>query len=1121
MDAPTAEAAGGQPNPPPPPTTTTDTANAAGGEATLAVPPPLLTATAVPPPPPAAAQPQPQQATEAKGEEPPPPPATAAEAVVGNPQPPTTPASEPPAAPPEPPRATEEKGDEPPPPASTSTGAKEEVAGHAHGQPPPPTSTPASKPPAPPEPTQQQQQQAGDAAKQAPSSAHDEDGGKKKHSRWHFLRNFRRHKGSLREAVKATASGAGADGALTKPSQAAPDEAKLPTPPSLTEKIKSLVRTDSSCLTGGAAAEDGGNTPGSTPAAEAEAEAPPPAPDDGAASRPTRKKLMKVLWAVQFITWLKNRRNPPPPDADGRQRQTGDQAEEGKRKEDQKPPPEKEEKPPETEKEKKPPEPEQAEKPAAQQLEEEAEEEKKKKEEEEAKSRRRWKKREEARLQEILEAAFTKLLAGEFDKLKEQWRQCLLTFSFFPVNHKVKKQAVTYWWAAQFGLPHRRPPGGDEAAEPRGAEEIFGELCGSGFLEPITNRCSGVSHGCCVNPLVHWMVKRMARGGFADLDPRGEPADEMGKSKVFCLTASHRERLQRLGRADESPSLTKKLSKGKRLQGEPKEQQNENDKTNLELELKKFANVLVILNINAHVYRLPDCLLSYLGDHLVVLQLGRWWNSDNNTYMEVEGLEKLSAIGNLKKLRYLGIRGLSKLMELPKEVNKLQQLEVLDVRGCQNLTRLISSTIKNLRRLTHLDLTECYMLEHIGREITSLSELQVFKGFVFGVDAPWNNMFHWRDRYVCRLQDFRAKMKNLQKLSINVTTDANVDKNEMTQLKHLESLRSLTITWGELPSILTSEERDEEKNQLLQRWTNLVLPPKLEKLDVRCYPTKDIPLEQWFEPKGPKPLKKLYVRGGAVQKLKLPKDNNIETLRLRYLREFNMKWKDMLDMMKKLCYVEVVYKDAKVMKSEIIICQTYNVELQPHVVKQEEKKAKEEEGKHMVEIKNKMDIPESTLDEHGVWERDPMEADPYKKKEGFEGDEDGSNDAPESGHDTKALTDDNVTKVSSDSNMVGKGDVQAPNIEPPKEEREQKEKQVGGPKVLLASNVESIMEHSKSGNPNEQSSRVNDAFDISAKLLMWKAREVIQNTSQLAPSANGIASATVKEVVIDDIESDK
>uniref|UniRef100_A0A0D9VGW3 Disease resistance R13L4/SHOC-2-like LRR domain-containing protein n=1 Tax=Leersia perrieri TaxID=77586 RepID=A0A0D9VGW3_9ORYZ len=399
--------------------------------------------------------------------------------------------------------------------------------------------------------------------------------------------------------------------------------------------------------------------------------------------------------------------------------------------------------------------------------------------------------------------------------------------------------------------------------------------------------------------------------------------------------------------------------------GQDKEQQKENNNIS-KLNLREFDNKRVVLNINAHVYQLPNRLLSHLGGNLVVLQLGRWWNSDDNTYMEVQGLEKLSAISNLKNLRYLGIRGLSKLTELPNEISKLRQLEVLDVRGCQNLTRVTSSNVKNLRLLTHLDLTECYMLEHIGREITSLSKLQVFKGFVFSIDSRWNN--------VCRLQDIGAKMKHLQKLSINVTTDANVAKNEMAQLKHLSGLTSLTITWGELPSILTSEERKADRNQLLERWTSLELPPSLVKLDIRCFPDKEIP-SKWFEqgPNKSKVLKKLYVRGGAVEKLNLPRDNNIETLRLRYLKAFNMKWNDMLGMMKNLRYVEVFVKDAKVMKSEKRKYQVENV-------KEDKKKAKDEEMKLMEKIKKEMSIPKFMLDEEGVWVKDRKDKETEQSK---------------------------------------------------------------------------------------------------------------------------------------------
>uniref|UniRef100_A0A0E0K0Y2 Disease resistance R13L4/SHOC-2-like LRR domain-containing protein n=1 Tax=Oryza punctata TaxID=4537 RepID=A0A0E0K0Y2_ORYPU len=191
---------------------------------------------------------------------------------------------------------------------------------------------------------------------------------------------------------------------------------------------------------------------------------------------------------------------------------------------------------------------------------------------------------------------------------------------------------------------------------------------------------------------------------------------------------------------------------GEQEQRKSGEQQNNETK----LELQEFDNIRVVLNINAHVYKLPDSQLSYLGSRLVVLQLGRWWNLDDNTYIEVEGLEKLSAIGNLKNLRYLGICGLSKLIELPKEVNQLQQLEVLNVRGCQNLTHVMSYAIKTLRRLTHLDLTKCYMLEHIGQEITSCQSFKCSRGY---------------QNKVCHPQDLGARMKNIRKLDTHIEAD--------------------------------------------------------------------------------------------------------------------------------------------------------------------------------------------------------------------------------------------------------------------------------------------------------------------------------------------------------------
>ncbi|CAL4887426.1 unnamed protein product [Urochloa decumbens] len=645
--------------------------------------------------------------------------------------------------------------------------------------------------------------------------------------------------------------------------------------------------------------------------------------------------------------------------------------------------------------------------------------------------------REEARLEQILEDAFTRLLAAEFHQLKPIRKRCLLTFSVFDLAAEVKKQAMVYWWVSEFNLRHRtdhESPNSDDAAAPEtttrrrigscwqqarqskaaapaagagnqspappppqgnkqpaedgggnnnnpgaDAEGIFSEFSSHGFLEPMRNWCSRVIHGCKVNPLVHWMVKRRARDErFADLDVNGSPAKLQPDSGILCLTADNRPLLQRLRMEDESQQAGNKPKTARRtasssVQSAAKDdKETAQDQKNIETILdhgeiaKLFKGKQVILNVNAHVYPVSKSTFLHLADCLVVLQLGRWCNLDDDTYMEVDGLESLSTIGSLKNLRYLSLRGLSRLTELPIGIRLLKKLAILDMRGCQNLVNVASNITAPLKQLTHLDLTECYMLEHIGRGIIFLSELQVFKGFVFATGTQGNR--------ACRLLDLR-RLKKLQKLTISITTDANVGKGEMAELKHLASLRKLTITWSEIPSILDGDSEKVKKRRvdLIEKWTSFELPTELLKLDLRCYPKNELKL------KVHKSLKKLYLRGGDLERFSIDesnltnssdKTNSIKTLRLRYLKNFSMEWEEIRSSLKYIEYVEIVSKDEKLMDD----------------ASKDQKGAKdtEEEGKLVKNIETE-DIKKesklvkqkkilySTLDENGVWVKDNKE----------------------------------------------------------------------------------------------------------------------------------------------------
>ncbi|KAF7006593.1 hypothetical protein CFC21_021629 [Triticum aestivum] len=666
----------------------------------------------------------------------------------------------------------------------------------------------------------------------------------------------------------------------------------------------------------------------------------------------------------------------------------------------------------------------------------------------------RWE-RTEARLEKILGEACTRLAKAELRSLRhdKQGQQCLLTFSAFPVGAEVKKQAVTYWWSARFKLALEKG---------RGADGIFTRLSGRGYLEPIKNRCSGVIYGCRVHPLVHWMMKLLAtEKQCAALDD------------VLCLTAGNLARMEEL-REDGVDFAA----------GRSQDQQ---DRTRVDAEIKK-----VILNIDAHVYQLPEALLTKLNDRVEVLQLGRWGNTHDKTYMELEALESLSAIGKLKNLRYLSMRGLSRLTELPREVRRLRRLAILDVSGCQDLVKLPSATVKNLAGLTHLDLTGCYMLAHIGRGVAALSELRVFKGFVFSAVK--------RRRDACRLHHL-TKLKKLWKLSINVTTDADIDRDEMAQLRRLSQLISLTVTWGERPSILLDESQNDKLRELLKRWTSLVLPPNLGKLDVRCYPKETLPLGTWLN--GNKKLTKLYVRGGEVKELDIPGDNVIETLRLRYLKEFELKWTtELLPKLNRntIRCVEIVDKDSKVMKPQT----KGKVEL-----KQEEGTEKEK----LVPIQKRMNIPVFTMDEHGVWVRDLKEEEVGRQTPGKAEAASGV-DKAEKGVDDAGKAQKEVKEEEKPSNLKGtQGENEQPG--PAKEDNEatgEIEKLDGGDKnheIVNKENDNKREAKSEEHNPMKQGAQVHEPNEDENKVQASDEKEELKEDVEKQASPTLAVDQTV------------
>ncbi|KAL7182190.1 hypothetical protein ACSBR1_040989 [Camellia fascicularis] len=124
-------------------------------------------------------------------------------------------------------------------------------------------------------------------------------------------------------------------------------------------------------------------------------------------------------------------------------------------------------------------------------------------------------------------------------------------------------------------------------------------------------------------------------------------------------------------------------------------------------------------------------------NHFRVVYLGRWQNSVTH-HIEVADIKILNALKNMKQLRFLSLRGISLIKELPQFISQLTNLEIIHLKACHNL-EVIPNWIGLLKGLTHLDISECYLLDHMPKGLGALFKLQVLKGFIIGDSKDKNS----------------------------------------------------------------------------------------------------------------------------------------------------------------------------------------------------------------------------------------------------------------------------------------------------------------------------------------------------------------------------------------------
>ncbi|XP_050281127.1 disease resistance RPP13-like protein 4 [Quercus robur] len=404
-----------------------------------------------------------------------------------------------------------------------------------------------------------------------------------------------------------------------------------------------------------------------------------------------------------------------------------------------------------------------------------------------------------------------------------QIKLCLLSLSIFPVNYPIKKRLLIYWWIGEGFINGN----GKKTAEEVG-EEVFEKLINQGLIRPVVDRHDSwpIVNKCNLHPWIHRMLISLAKDVELFEFINKSSNTKVPKHRRSCLVSI----TQNYSSADQYPAMPE--------------------------------NLWTLFNLSEqYLHFKPDWLTKLKT--IEVLQLGRWQDVFLN-HIETINEELLKGLGAQKNLKYLSLRGISRIAELPPSIVNLTSLEILELKACHNLETL-PNDISLLRKLTHLDVSECYLLERMptGLDTLTLTSLQVLKGFLIG-DSKTTP---------CRLGDL-GKLTRLRRLSIYIGSAAEI-------LENTSSLRCLTITWA-LRS--NSESRDKVKMQ------SFSFPPDLQKLDLRAFPLEAPP--KWLTPTKLKRLKKLYIRGGGLGKFDFGEQDKwaVEILRLGHLKKLRIDW---------------------------------------------------------------------------------------------------------------------------------------------------------------------------------------------------------------------------------------
>lgn len=440
------------------------------------------------------------------------------------------------------------------------------------------------------------------------------------------------------------------------------------------------------------------------------------------------------------------------------------------------------------------------------------------------------------------------LLASFHCLESSQVKMCLLCLSIFPENSVIKKKSLIYWWMGE-GIVSRNT---NQTAEEVG-EQVFRQLLNQGFIKPSReNRTLNQTS----NEVGELVFEQLLNQGF--IKPTGQSRSLMSVNSFMVYPWVRR----MLILAAEENGFLKFFNRQRPCNGERRaflwQQVDSYSMANGDRE----EDLLTVFNVMEQYLGTRAEWLAKLRK-VEVLQLGRWQNSVTH-HIEVENQALLNGLGSQKHLKYLSLRGISRIETLPPTITGLISLKILDLRACHNLEKLPLG-ISAMKNLTHLDVSECYLLESMPKGLEHLLHLQVLKGFVIGKE----------DRHSCKIGDLE-RLRSLRKLSIRVSNQREAyQKDQLPRLSSLSDLiRNLTISWGGVSSPGVEDL--------------ISLPQSLRKLGLRCFPLEAVP--NWMWPSRLPNLDKLYISGGNLGSLEHQDSRNwtVKILRLEHLTNFGI-----------------------------------------------------------------------------------------------------------------------------------------------------------------------------------------------------------------------------------------